>query len=904
MSAPRMTRWVRFAGSPRLGIALMTVFALYAALASLPLFPSPGAPPDGARVTFRHLPWIDKAEGEYFAWWPSLVMLGGIVLNMTVSMLTRVERSWRKAPVFLTHAGVALLALGSAIYAAQKQEGEVLLEAPDAGEETGPAVTEMLDKLRAAVYVHQPGTGTERFIEPRRNTWGLWAGALPRFSPWADDDPIWNLNPLTAQDGAWHLAVDGYQPARQTPPPDDRAGSSLIVHEYSDSLVPLNECRVPFQRHGAQPTRCATSRAPACDLVFGPLRVPMPGVSLSLRDVTIEMVPGTDTPRRVSALVRTGAGDDRLITLNQPLTVNGWTFSIAGWDQDGWLLSREAMIAGMGDRPRAGFIILGVGTSPGIEVIALGAACIVIGSGLALLISSRSGARAGVVIALSAALIGAPRRADAAPDVQIDPLSSLRTVPVQWNGRIAPLDTVARDVVRAMSGRERVPVPGSGGQTEDPLVTLLSLLLDLESARARPLLEAGAAPGARAVADRCGLLTPDATEHVLRDAAHGTNTSGSSSGAVGAVAALAERLALSRLDWRSVRVLAPPRAGGAAADVEWLSLDDPGAPRQIVSARDALADAWSAHDPARVHRAAVLLSESLREANSGAYEPSAVWIEALVNAISPLSMASWVYALAAALALLAVVMRGWERAPLVGGASGWVFTLALVIHTAGFGARWWIAGRLPITNQYESMLGLSLAACAAAGAWAVLSHDKGRTLGLLAASSLIGFGVLGIAHRAPVPGITVEPEAAVLGNAALLKYHVGTVLAAYAFIALGGVLGAAWLLARARPGAREALEPPLRSLLRLSFWTLTLGILLGALWADRSWGRWWAFDPKETWALITWLVYLAATHLGAGSGRTVTTRTLAWMHVLGTILMVWTWFGVNLLLPGLHAYAG
>ena len=90
--------------------------------------------------------------------------------------------------------------------------------------------------------------------------------------------------------------------------------------------------------------------------------------------------------------------------------------------------------------------------------------------------------------------------------------------------------------------------------------------------------------------------------------------------------------------------------------------------------------------------------------------------------------------------------------------------------------------------------------------------------------------------------------------------------------------------------------------LQLAFWTLGVGILLGAWWADHSWGRWWAFDPKETWALITWIVYLIVVHvrIGAPAKKGITT---AWLSVAGFIVMLWTYFGVNLLLPGLHAYA-
>jgi len=82
---------------------------------------------------------------------------------------------------------------------------------------------------------------------------------------------------------------------------------------------------------------------------------------------------------------------------------------------------------------------------------------------------------------------------------------------------------------------------------------------------------------------------------------------------------------------------------------------------------------------------------------------------------------------------------------------------------------------------------------------------------------------------------------------------------------------------------------------------LGVGILLGAWWADHSWGRWWAFDPKETWALLTWIVYLITIHarFGVANKALVT----AWLSLAGFVVMLFTYFGVNLLLPGLHAYA-
>jgi cytochrome c-type biogenesis protein CcsB len=89
--------------------------------------------------------------------------------------------------------------------------------------------------------------------------------------------------------------------------------------------------------------------------------------------------------------------------------------------------------------------------------------------------------------------------------------------------------------------------------------------------------------------------------------------------------------------------------------------------------------------------------------------------------------------------------------------------------------------------------------------------------------------------------------------------------------------------------------------LQLAFWMLGAGIILGAIWADQSWGRPWAFDPKETFALVTWIVYLIAVHI-----RVVTVNKAWWTAVLGFcgfFVMLFNWIGVNFLLVGLHSYA-
>ncbi len=346
--------------------------------------------------------------------------------------------------------------------------------------------------------------------------------------------------------------------------------------------------------------------------------------------------------------------------------------------------------------------------------------------------------------------------------------------------------------------------------------------------------------------------------------------------------------------------------------------------------------AWRAKDAARVKLAAASIRKEL-DALPGVRPSNArLGLEATYNRAHPFEWGYWMYFLALVSLILAF---GTGRRWLI--ATG-ITTLALAValHASGFAARCIIAERFAIQNQYESMTGLSLF-----GAIVGLSIMLLKRQWLFgAAAAGVGFIVLITATQAAIPGKPIEREAAILNTSILLKYHVTTVLSSYGLITLGmicslfylGTYYAAKLRGRLaasiggshtgatlaapptvlasnalniEPGAPIGVQRTLSDLdkaqmtvLQLAFWALGVGILLGAWWADHSWGRWWAFDPKETWALITWIVYLIAIHTRFTGVRNKGLVT-AWLSVVGFIVMVWCYFGVNLLLPGLHAYA-
>ncbi|MBL4591572.1 MAG: cytochrome c biogenesis protein CcsA [Phycisphaerales bacterium] len=349
------------------------------------------------------------------------------------------------------------------------------------------------------------------------------------------------------------------------------------------------------------------------------------------------------------------------------------------------------------------------------------------------------------------------------------------------------------------------------------------------------------------------------------------------------------------------------------------------APARIAAAK--FATAWRAGDAETVNAAASELAGALVSINPQTYPTTRRSIEALYNKVNAFEWGLWIYLLSLVLLILAF---GTGRKSLI--FLGVVALIAAIgLHGFGFVLRSIIAERFAIQNQFESMTGLAL--FAAIVGTAIMLWRKQWLFGAAAAGT--GFLVLITATQTGIPGVAIGREAAILNTSVLLKYHVTTVLTSYGLITLGFMCSLFYLgthysakffpntqattagggtLAGGALGLDSSdgntgrqrtlkdLDTATMTVLQLAFWTLGVGTLLGAWWADHSWGRWWAFDPKETWALVTWIVYLIVIHARHMQlkDRGLTT---AWLSIIGFIVMLWTYFGVNLMLPGLHAYA-
>lgn len=242
--------------------------------------------------------------------------------------------------------------------------------------------------------------------------------------------------------------------------------------------------------------------------------------------------------------------------------------------------------------------------------------------------------------------------------------------------------------------------------------------------------------------------------------------------------------------------------------------------------------------------------------------------------------------------------------------AGWLLSYGLMIAAGltlviALVARYFLGGRMPVSNMYESIT-------FAMGAFAIISivfegiYRRGW-VGL--GASLAGWALMTAANSMPLYSRKVEPLVAVL-NSVWLNFHVTSLLISYSCFLLAFVFGILFFykeLTGNRPGAlprAEAFEYLGYRAVQVGWPLLTLGIFLGAVWANTAWGSFWSWDPKETWALITWLTYTVYLHLRINLGWTG--RKSVGAAMVGFTMVLITYFGVSYLpqlASPLHSYA-
>ena len=246
-----------------------------------------------------------------------------------------------------------------------------------------------------------------------------------------------------------------------------------------------------------------------------------------------------------------------------------------------------------------------------------------------------------------------------------------------------------------------------------------------------------------------------------------------------------------------------------------------------------------------------------------------------------------------------------------GRAATFVTLTALLAHTSALILRWVESyklgvGHAPLSNLYESLIFFS---------WTVILlylivewKTKNKSLGVF----VLPLAFLAMAYASYHPDISsrIQPLIPALKSNWLIA-HVITCFVGYAAFALSFALSIMYLIKAGQAGnsknlfilltpVKTALDELNYQMVAIGFLMLTLGIITGSVWAHSAWGSYWSWDPKETWSLITWLVYASILHSRMMAGWRG--KKIAWLCVLGFCCVLFTYFGVNYL-AGLHTYA-
>ena len=228
-------------------------------------------------------------------------------------------------------------------------------------------------------------------------------------------------------------------------------------------------------------------------------------------------------------------------------------------------------------------------------------------------------------------------------------------------------------------------------------------------------------------------------------------------------------------------------------------------------------------------------------------------------------------------------------------AAWWVFLGAFAVHSAFIVTRGIAAKRLPLSNQFEF---------ANAFAWGValmliVMRPRLRTDWLSVAAMPATVLVMTYAALQPMEIHDLMPAL----RSAWFGVHIGSAVLSYAAFVIAGSIGLRYLLAQKKGAESRALEQMdyiSYRMVAFGFLFLTVVILSGAIWAEQAWSAFWTWDPKEVWALITWIIYAVYLHLRLRMKRKG--AVMAWFLVIAVPVVFFTFAGVNTLMQGMHTY--
>ncbi len=340
----------------------------------------------------------------------------------------------------------------------------------------------------------------------------------------------------------------------------------------------------------------------------------------------------------------------------------------------------------------------------------------------------------------------------------------------------------------------------------------------------------------------------------------------------------------------------------ATAAGDWHSVGDSllhsvgaGEIHPIVTEYAIIGDAYRANDRSLFNDHLDRMTNSFAEEQPNAAKRAS--FEFLFNFLQPFSQAMALYVLAFLLACASWL--GWSQA--LRRSAFYLLLLALAIHTFGLFSRMYLQERPPVTNLYSSAIFIGWGAVIVS---LILERIYRDGIGAACAGA-IGFVTLIIAHHLAGSGDTLEMLQAVLDTNIWLATHVVAITTGYSAMFLAGMLAIIYVVRGVF--TRSLTKQTADSLARMTYGVVCfatlfsfVGTVLGGIWADQSWGRFWGWDPKENGAVL--IVLWCAITLHARWGGFIRQRGLMIMALFGNVVTSFSWFGVNMLGVGLHSY--
>lgn len=306
--------------------------------------------------------------------------------------------------------------------------------------------------------------------------------------------------------------------------------------------------------------------------------------------------------------------------------------------------------------------------------------------------------------------------------------------------------------------------------------------------------------------------------------------------------------------------------------------------------------AYREQDQQKFDRALAIFNHAIIDKSKGSIRPKALSLEVFYNRLDPFYKSKFFYGFSILFLLLSfIALKKWfyRMGFLLLGAG-------FLLHLLGTVLRVIIRLRPPVTNLYETFLFTGLITALLG---IVLEFFKKRYIGILT-GSLAGLVMLMIAGKYAMEGDTMGMLVAVLDSNFWLASHVITIILGYAGIVLSGFIGHVYIIQDIfRPGKKELLQNTFQAVYSIQAFGIIftfLGTVLGGIWADQSWGRFWGWDPKENGALL--ILLWSALLFHAKLAGWIKERGMAFGSVVGVIAVSLAWFGVNLLGVGLHSY--